>query len=376
MDSVIEARVKERTRKLEDIRDSISAYAVQKFELAQELELRNREILEQKDITAKQSDKLREAYFEIKKLDAFRQQVVRMMIHDLKNPLNIILNLTDTPGIPSKPRSVIRQISFEMLDLIINILEVNKFEEMKMKLENEIINLNSLVKDTIEKFTVLILNASIELKTSVPANYWINADKHIVKRIFSNLLSNAIKYTPSGGKIEINASQKDEMVYIEIRDNGKGIQEERVDNLFQMYVQGEKPDTLYSTSTGIGLAYCKMAVEALGGKIGINSEPGAGTIVWFSIYMAESAGSREKEDNSDSIELNIPDQRLTNEDILYLTPYIRDIKTIEMCEVTRILSLLANITCTDNERIMRWKESVEETLFSANEKRYKELISF
>jgi len=375
IDSVIDSRVKERTRQLESIRDSISVYAVQKFELAQELELKNREILEQKDITAKQSDKLREAYYEIKKLDSFRQQIVRMMIHDLKNPLNVILNLTDTDSIPSKPRSVIRQISFEMLDLILNILEVHKFEEMKMKLENENVNLNSLVKDTVEKFSAQFVNASIELKTSVPATYWINADRHIVGRIFANLLSNAIKYTPSGGKVEIDASQMDEMVYIEIRDNGKGIHEDNIGNLFQMYAQGEKPETLYSTSTGIGLAYCKLAVEALGGKIGLNSEQGAGTTVWFSIPLTGYEGSGEKEGHSDRIELKIPDLGLTDEDIMYLKPHTRYLQTIDICEITNILALTAKITCADNERIMRWKESVEETLFSANEKRYKELIN-
>lgn len=375
MDKVIELRVKERTKKLEEIRDSVSGYAVQKFELAQELSLRNREILEQKDYNAKQAEKLRVAYEEIQKLDSFRQQMVRMMIHDLKNPLNVILNLTDNDSIPFKPRNLIRQISFEMLDLILNILEVHKFEEMKMKIENENINLNSLVKDIVEKFSYLFVNSSIELKTSVSTTFWINADRHLVSRIFANLLSNAIKYTQSGGKVEINASLMNEMVYVEIRDNGKGINEDDISNLFQMYGQGEKSEAAFSTSTGIGLAYCKLAAEALGGKIGLKSEQGTGTTVWFSIPSSGDACAPENDGVRESIELKVPEFGLTNEDLDYLKPHIPGLQAASIYEVTNILEITGKIDCSDNDRIKRWIDSVEETLFSANEKRYKELIN-
>lgn len=374
MDRVIEIKVRERTKKLEEIRDSVSGYAVQKFELAQELSLRNREILEQKDYNAKQSEKLRVAYEEIQKLNSFRQQIVRMMVHDLKNPLNVILNITDNDSIPLKPRTLIRQICFEMLDLILNILEVHKFEEMKMKMECENINLNSLVEDIVGKFSSLFINNSIELKTLVPVNYWISADRHIVNRIFANLLSNAIKYTPSGGRVEIYAVHRDEMVYIEIRDNGKGINEDNIANLFQMYGQGEKPEASYATSTGIGLAYCKLAVEALGGQIGLNSEQGAGTTVWFTIPFSADACSGENEGIRESIELKNPESGLTDEDLAYLRPYIMDLHAASIYEISSILDILNSIECAEKERIIKWKELVEETLFSANEKRYKELI--
>ncbi len=103
-DESLERRIKERTKDLENMRDSISNFAVQRFELAQELEQKNKSILEQKDITEKQSQKLREAFEEIKRLEVFRQQMVQMMIHDLKNPLNVILNLTDSEAIPAQTK--------------------------------------------------------------------------------------------------------------------------------------------------------------------------------------------------------------------------------------------------------------------------------
>ena len=82
-----EMMVRERTHNLELIRDSVSEYAVQKSELAQALEEKNKEISRQKDDQFKQSEKLKIAYDEIKKLESYRQQMTRMIIHDLKNPL-------------------------------------------------------------------------------------------------------------------------------------------------------------------------------------------------------------------------------------------------------------------------------------------------
>jgi signal transduction histidine kinase len=374
IDEIVDRRVKERTKQLENMRDSISNFAVQRFELAQELERKNIRILEQKDLTEKQSEKLREAYEEIKRLESFRRQMVQMMIHDLKNPLNVILNLTDTDAIPANPRSIIRQISYEMLDLILNLLEVQKFKEMKMKVENENIHLYSLVKSLTDKLTLLFVNASIELKTSVPKTCWINADRHIVNRILTNILSNSIKHTPSGGEIQLIVRQKYEEILFEIKDNGNGIPEDQLSSVFEMYGQGEKMEVMYNSSTGIGLAYCRHAVEALGGKIGIKSEYSKGTMVWFTISAGKVSENIYPKDITEKIEIIIPEFGLTYQDIEYLNPYIADLKLINICEVTEIFSVTKKITCFENARILRWKESVEETLFSANEKRYRELI--
>jgi signal transduction histidine kinase len=374
IDEIVEKRVKERTKQLENMRDSISNFAVQRFELAQELEFRNISILEQKDITEKQSLKLREAYEEIKRLEIFRQQMVQMMIHDLKNPLNVILNLTDSEAIPARPKSIIRQISYEMLDHIINLLEVQKFREMKMKVENENIHLNSLVKSLTNKLSPLFVNASVEFKTSLPQTCWIKADRHIVNRVLINILSNAIKYTPSGGVIELLSYTKNDMILLEIRDNGSGIREDQIGRLFEMYNNGQDNDMAYSSSTGIGLAYCKLAVEALGGTIGISSESGKGTTVWFTLSQGHVADNIVQEDFSEATGILIPEIALSDEDKEELRPYIADLKRRDIYEVTEILSVTKKIACCENTSIIKWKELVEETLFSGNKKRFRELI--
>jgi signal transduction histidine kinase len=375
LDMIVDRRVKERTRQLEEMRDSISDFAVQRFELARELEHKNNKILEQKDFTEKQSEKLREAYEEIKKLESFRQQMVQMMIHDLKNPLNVILNVTDSEDIPEKPRSIIRQLSYEMLDLILNLLEVQKFKELKMKVENENIDLNSLLKNITDRLFPMFVNASIEFKTSVPNPCWINADRHSVNRILTNILSNSIKNTPSGGKIELFVSQKESEFLLEIQDNGRGIPEDLINSVFDIYQQGEKNKVLYYSSTGIGLAYCKLAVEAFGGRIGIKSDYGKGTLVWFTVKAGNVSESNHPEMITGKIEIKLPEFGLTRTDIETIRPFINDLQAISIFKVSEVLTVTKKISSLENERISKWKESVEETLFSANEKRYKELIN-
>jgi hypothetical protein len=245
---------------------------------------------------------------------------------------------------------------------------------MKMKVEYENLHLNSLVKSITDKLTLLFINASIELKISISQTCWINADRHIVNRILANILSNSIKYTPSGGEIQLIARQNDDKVLFEIKDNGTGIPEDQINSVFEMYRQGEKMEDMYKSSTGIGLAYCKLAVEALGGKIGIKSEYGKGTMVWFTLSAGKVSENIYPKDITGQVAIKIPEFGLTKKDIEVISPYIADLKLINICQVSEILSVTKKITCFENARIMMWKEAIEDTLFSANEKRYRKLI--
>ncbi len=97
------------------------------------------------------------------------------------------------------------------------------------------------------------------------------------------------------------------MILLEIRDNGSGIREEQIGRVFEMYNNGQNNDPAYSSSTGIGLAYCKLAVEALGGTIGVNSESGKGTTVWFTLNQGHVADNIIHEGFSEAVDILIPE---------------------------------------------------------------------
>jgi hypothetical protein len=97
-------------------------------------------------------------------------------------------------------------------------------------------------------------------------------------------------------------------------------------------------------------------------------------MVWFTLTAGNVAENNQDEEISGPIEIRLPEFELTVDDIEYIRPYINDLQAINICEVTEVLSVTNKIACSKNERITKWKDSVEESLFSANEKRYKELI--
>ncbi len=376
MNDTIDQRVRDRTHQLELTRDSVSEYAVQKYELVKELEATNLQIIKQKDDIQKQAEKLRKAYDEIKKLDTFKQQMTRMIIHDLKNPLNVILNVVETMNMPEKPAAIIKQISFEMLDLVMNILDVNKFEDSKMRIRYENIDLAVPVRKLIEKFSFLSRNSTIEVKSLVPEPCLVQADIQILERVLENLLSNSVKFTPPGGKIEIYAIGQNEKVRIEVRDNGAGIPGKLVNEIFEEYVQASDKSFVYTNSTGIGLTYCKLAVEAQGGEIGLISKQGEGTTVWFLVNKGIPDPGYVPQYSDDVYTSEPVNPRLSSEQVSMIKPVIDKLKNTGIHEVSEVLHILDDEIFNTNSELSQWKEAVEIAVFSANEKQFLTLITF
>jgi signal transduction histidine kinase len=371
--------VRERTYNLEKIRDSVSEYAVQKSELAQELEEKNQEILRQKDDLFKQSEKLKDAYEEIKKLEAYRQQMARMIIHDLKNPLNLILNIAESDDIPSKSGKLIRKLSWGMLDLIMNILEVDKLENMRMKIVMTSFDLAAALNRMLEKFSFILASSGVTLRSDIVMNTYVYADFLLTGRILDNLISNAIKYSSSGGIISISSSEVSDEIRIEIRDNGAGIPQNIMKEVFNEYVHGENRSFAYSNPTGIGLAYCKLAVEAMQGKIGIASTEGEGTLVWFSLKKGYSDVCNDDVSinnvtGENDVSRSLPPE-LSNEEAEIFKTFIVELKKVEPDEVSAIMKILDDKFFDSNEKLKVWKDKILETAFKGNSNAFEKLTN-
>ena len=372
----LEVMVRERTRNLESVRDSLSQYAVQKFELAQELELKNQQISQQKDDLFKQSERLSEAYEEIKKLDAFKQQMARMLIHDLKNPLNIIMNIVEDQNISPDSRVTIRRLSWEMLDLIMNILEVTRLETSKMKIFPVSYDLSSTMVSLHEKYSFLLLDSGVVMKDELPSPCVVVADKKLIERVIDNLLSNAIKYTPSGGLIILRASdimEDSAYIRIEVSDSGYGVPEKILKDIFTEYTHGNSKTFSYNNPTGIGLAYCKLAVEANGGKIGILSTEGGGTTVWFTLLK----GDQSVLFSPDNVMKMSPHQEpgLLEEDITLAGTLVTRLKAVGIFEISIILKILNNDIFEFNDRLRTWRDEMKKSVYTGNNNRYNSLLS-
>lgn len=230
---------------------------------------------------------------EIKKLEEIKDSLVHMIVHDLRNPLSIAFHgieflQDDIKDKLSSDGKKALSISLERLDeiknMISNILDINKMEEGKFILNYEATDIAILINEIVNEMKILSERKKIKVEMPVDLSM-LNCDRLIIKRVISNLAVNALKFTPEGDKIEISAIEDNTGKYlvISVKDYGEGIPVEYREKVFDKFIQAHDKEARAIGGKGLGLAFCKMAVEAHGGRIWVDSEIGRGSVFSFSI---------------------------------------------------------------------------------------------
>jgi signal transduction histidine kinase len=166
-----------------------------------------------------------------------------------------------------------------LVDLVNDFLDLSKLDAGHVNLRKEIVDLNQLIRSNAETYLPLASKKKISLIEQLEPNLpQIEADPRRLDQVLHNLISNAIKFTGEGGKIEVGASRDDATsVKLSVKDTGAGIPPEELGSLFHKYRQTTSGKTSKDKGTGLGLVICKMIVEAHGGRIWVESEPGKGS---------------------------------------------------------------------------------------------------
>jgi signal transduction histidine kinase len=239
-------------------------------ELEKKVVQRTKEVMQQKQEIEKQAKTLQETNQKILELGKFKDSMTHMIVHDLKNPLNTILNVSLMDDVPEKS-SLIHEAGREMNNLVMNILDIYKYENTTMVLNKESVNIKDLINEAIDDVSFLGKLRDVVFSVEIHENYIIILDISIIHRVLVNILTNAIKFSPLGGKIEINAiAEAPSFINISVKDYGPGIRRERQKTIFDRYQSEAQQDNLL-ISTGLGLNFCKLAVESHGGKISVES---------------------------------------------------------------------------------------------------------
>jgi len=240
--------------------------------------------------------KLDDSYKHLQQLERLKDSLTHMMVHDLSNPLTAldgsIQFLKADPSYnkaSAEQKDIFKSASSglqEMRIMISNILDVSKIEENKFTLKREEIEPDKFIDEVLASVKILAeLNGKrLEKKVSsdVPRVF---ADREILKRIIVNLVMNAFRYSSPDSKIEVKAEpdKAGKNVVVSVSDNGYGIPKEHRERIFDKFVQLEDKEAKVRAGTGLGLTFCKMAVEAHGGKIWVESELGKGSTFYFTI---------------------------------------------------------------------------------------------
>ncbi len=243
---------------------------------------------------------LKTAHDDLQRAEGMRDSLTQMLVHDLRTPLTTMLlsldllrsTIEESPHIDAMQREMIElslRGSNQLLELVNELLDIAKMEDGELKIEREIVEIAALFDGAQESVASQLQSANVELKREIaPDAVTVQADADLIRRVLVNLLGNAIKFTPQGGTIEIGAANEPNGWEFWVRDQGPGIAPQHRERIFEkfgqveMRAQGDRP------STGLGLTFCRLAVEAHGGRIWVESELGEGSIFRFTLAQPDS----------------------------------------------------------------------------------------
>jgi signal transduction histidine kinase len=277
-------------------------------ELNKRLKARLRESLsrqmEQQQALHGQNEELAWVNRRLREVDAIRESLANMIVHDLKNPLGVLLGTIELikmeMGGYLRPEhqdilAMGKAAGQQMLTLVNSILELQRLEEGKMPLQLEPVVLKSVLQISLSQAHPLFKAKGLRLKQDIPEGLpYVRADPVLLGRIFDNLLSNAIRYSPNQGAITIKAEVQNGEVLVYIQDTGQGVPANLQERIFEKFTQVEVRRDGERSGAGLGLAFCKLATEEQGGRIWVESGGESGSIFCFTLPLWEEAESGDR----------------------------------------------------------------------------------
>lgn len=217
-------------------------------------------------------------------VDQMKSEFVSTVSHELRTPLASILGFTELmlkkelkPEKKTKYLQTVYNEAQRLTALVNDFLDVQRMESGKQTYEQKYIDINLILKKVIEHQEINTLLHQIQISVESEQTY-ILGDRSKIEQVFTNLLSNAIKYSPNGGKISIRIYSNGDSVSIDIQDEGLGIPNEALPNLFQKFYRVDNSDRRSIGGTGLGLSIVSKIVKAHGGSISVDSTYGKGSV--------------------------------------------------------------------------------------------------
>jgi signal transduction histidine kinase/GAF domain-containing protein len=224
---------------------------------------------------------------EQKSMEQMRDDLINMLIHDMRSPLGDIqyaLELLEAPDLQDarlEIRGIARNKAEQLLDLVNGILDIGRLEAGRFELYEEPVLLAYLIKRVTKSLALKGLDLCIDLPPDLPI-LWV--DQRLVERVFQNILSNAAKFVPDEqGTIRIFAVDEGAYVKVGVYNNGPHIAPALLKRLFGKFVAGGEKD---KRGYGLGLAFCRLVIEAHGGRIEASNEPEGGVTLYFTLPVA------------------------------------------------------------------------------------------
>lgn len=235
---------------------------------------------------------------ELQQVEQLRRDLVANVSHELKTPISALRahleNLLDGVEQPNPQTLQVMLAQSERLGrLVEQLLELSRIESGDVPLRRQLVALAPLVSQVISEIGVARADREVHLSgdisTDVPPVF---ADRERVHQVLFNLLDNAVRFTPAGGEVRVTAERHNGAVDVHVADTGPGISSEHLPRLFERFYRVDPARSRDDGGTGIGLAIARSVVEAHGGRIWADSEPGKGSVFTFELPVAPAAETR------------------------------------------------------------------------------------
>ena len=234
-------------------------------------------------------------------LEQLREDLTHMIVHDLRNPLGSMMSGLQlvhsalVAGDSSLPLVKLLSIAMRggrnMFRLIDSLLDLGRMEAGEIDLKRTMVSPAALIQDAIEQVHPTVLSREQTLTAEIaPDLPPVLADADLMLRVVANLIDNAVKFSPLGGQITVRLERVGEEVRFGVTDTGPGIPPESRQRIFDRFVRLEGFEDV--KGTGIGLAFCKLAVEAHEGRIWVESEVGRGATFYFALPLEAGVETR------------------------------------------------------------------------------------
>ena len=216
------------------------------------------------------------------RLQLQKEELIAFIVHDLKNPVNAIdlhaqlaLRNPDMPEAAKESLLHIRSESRALARMIVNILDVSRADEERLRPTMGAVDVAAMLPSIFESLQVKAASAGVTLEEALEVGSVI-ADATLLRRTIENLIENALRFAPKKSRVVVSSARSGESVELRVRDFGRGVPQEMREKVFERYTQADDRARMRSANRGLGLAFCKLAVEAHGGQIWVeDASPGA-----------------------------------------------------------------------------------------------------
>jgi two-component system sensor histidine kinase/response regulator len=238
------------------------------------------------ELTAAKS-RAEDSLIRLTRLEAMREQLVHMLIHDLRSPLfGMRLYLESLAIDPANTQDAARnepvlkalEMNARLVEMVSTMLDVHRMEAGAMPLDLATCDLRHLAQEAVEHIGATARGRQIQL--AIP-RIQVRCDPALIRRVIANLLSNALRYSPARESVVVDGELTGGEAEVRVTDKGRGVPSEHHERIFEKF--GSLDGGAKTYSTGLGLPFCKMVVERHGGRVGIRSSAGKGATVWFTL---------------------------------------------------------------------------------------------